>query len=90
MLSFLRVGPQPDDTLLIVLNFTPVSRSSYRLGVPRAGRWREVLNSDAAIYGGSGQGNLGEQIAVDAPHQRQPASLQAHLPPLSALFFKQA
>ena len=88
VLSFLRVGPKPDDTLLIVLNFTPVPRSGYRLGVPRTGPWRELLNSDAAIYGGSGQGNMGEQIAVDTPHQRQPASLQAHLPPLSALFFK--
>ena len=90
VLSFLRQGPDADDTLLVVLNFTPVPRSSYHLGVPSAGLWRECLNSDATIYGGSGQGNLGEQLAVDVPHQRQPASLHAHLPPLSALFFKRA
>ena len=90
VLSFLRKGPTEDDTLLVVLNFTPVPRSDYRMGVPRAGQWRELLNSDAATYGGSGQGNLGECLALDAPHQRQPASLRAHLPPLSALFFKHA
>ena len=90
VLSFLRRGPRDEDTLLIVLNFTPVPRPNYQLGVPRAGLWRELLNSDASLYGGSGQGNLGEQLAFDSPHQGQPASLRAHLPPLSALFFKQA
>ncbi len=88
VLSFLRHGPQPEDTLLVVLNFTPVPRSDYLLGVPQPGVWREILNSDATPYGGSGQGNLGECLATAHPYHRQPYSLRAHLPPLGALFFK--
>ena len=49
--------------MLVVCNFTPVPRPNYRVGVPRGGYWREMLNSDAAVYGGSGMGNLG---GVDA------------------------
>ena len=90
VLSFLRHGPKPEDTLLVVLNFTPVPRSDYPLGVPQPGVWREILNSDATSYGGSGQGNLGECRATAHPYHRQPYSLRAHLPPLAALFFKRA
>jgi 1,4-alpha-glucan branching enzyme len=88
VLSFLRHGPAPADTVLVVLNFTPVPRSNYQLGVPSAGVWRELLNSDATLYGGSGHGNLGECLATPVPHQQNPCSLRAHLPPLGALFFK--
>jgi 1,4-alpha-glucan branching enzyme len=88
VLSFLRHGPKPEDTILVVLNFTPVPRSGYQLGVPQAGVWREILNSDATSYGGAGHGNLGELLAAPQPYQRQPYSLSAHLPPLGALFFK--
>jgi len=87
-LAFLRCTHRPHDTLLVVYNFTPMPRHAYRLGVPMAGPWREVLNSDAQLYGGSGQGNLGSVIAEPVPHQGQPASLTALLPPLGALFFK--
>ena len=59
VLSYLRHGFETDPPLLVALNFTPVIRRNYRLGVPRGGDWAEVLNSDATIYGGSGQGNLG-------------------------------
>src|ERR1700751_2131417 len=62
VISFLRWGNSADP-VLVACNFTPVPRAPYRIGVPHAGRWRERLNSDAADYGGSGQGNLG---AVDS------------------------
>ncbi|MBV8234448.1 MAG: 1,4-alpha-glucan branching protein GlgB, partial [Acidimicrobiia bacterium] len=57
--GYLRKGKAADELLLVACNFTPVPRHDYRIGVPRGGRWDEVLNSDAPVYGGSGQGNLG-------------------------------
>jgi 1,4-alpha-glucan branching enzyme len=74
--------------LLVVCNFTPVSRTNYRLGVPRGGYWQEVLNSDATHYGGSGWGNLGGVEAVPVPLHGRGHSLTLTLPPLAALFFK--
>ncbi|HKI82510.1 MAG TPA: 1,4-alpha-glucan branching enzyme, partial [Pseudodesulfovibrio sp.] len=59
VLSYLRRGMQPGELLVCVANFTPVPRHNYRIGVPESGYFREVLNSDAPLYGGSGQGNLG-------------------------------
>lgn len=61
--AFLRRGRDGAPPVLVVANMTPVPRSSYRVGVPRAGRWREALNSDAAVYGGSGMGNFGVSAA---------------------------
>ena len=58
VISFLRRSAA-GELALVACNFTPVPRETYRIGVPRGGRWRERLNSDAADYGGSGQGNLG-------------------------------
>ncbi|PND35261.1 1,4-alpha-glucan branching enzyme [Achromobacter pulmonis] len=72
--------------LLAVSNFTPVARHGYRIGVPRAGRWAEALNTDAADYGGSGQGNLGGASTGDTPAHGQPQALSLTLPPLSTLF----
>ncbi len=69
------------------MNFTPRPREGYRVGAPRAGGWREALNSDAREYGGSGHGNLGRVEAEAVPVQGQPYSLRLTLPPLSALFF---
>jgi 1,4-alpha-glucan branching enzyme len=85
VLSFLRKGPG-GAPVLFVANFTPVPRHRYRVGVPAAGRWRELLNTDAEIYGGSGQGNYGgvEAEAV-AMHGRE-HSLALVLPPLAAVF----
>jgi len=82
--SFLRWG-SGGDVALVACNFTPVPRDRYRIGVPRGGRWRERLNSDAADYGGSGLGNLGalETAAVAAHGHGQ--SLEVHLPPLAVL-----
>lgn len=88
VLSFLRKGDTTDDLMLIVCNFTPVLRRNYRVGVPRGGFWREVLNSDAAIYAGGGQGNLGGVEAMPIPSHQHYDSLSLTLPPLGALFFK--
>jgi 1,4-alpha-glucan branching enzyme len=85
-LSFLRVGR--DGVYLIACNFTPVPRYDYRVGVPHAGFWREVINSDAREYGGSGLGNLGGVMADPWASHGQPASLKVMLPPLGIVFFK--
>jgi 1,4-alpha-glucan branching enzyme len=74
--------------ILAVLNYTPVIRAGYRVGVSRGGAWREVLNSDAAIYGGSGVGNYGTVRAQQRPCHGRDQSLELVLPPLGALFLK--
>jgi 1,4-alpha-glucan branching enzyme len=90
VLSFLRHGPAPDDVVLVVCNFTPMARDNYRVGVPRGGWWVERLNSDASIYGGSGQGNLGGVDSVPIGAHGRLHSLTLRLPPLSALYFTPA
>ncbi|MCB0882112.1 MAG: 1,4-alpha-glucan branching protein GlgB [Thermoleophilia bacterium] len=82
--SYVRWGPG-GEAAVVVLNLTPVPRSNHRLGVPFAGAWREVLNSDAVEYQGSGQGNLGSVEAVPIPAAGRDASLLLTLPPLGAL-----
>ena len=89
MLTFLRRGRRPQDTVLVVCNFTPLPRYNYRVGVPRGGRWRELLNSDACLYGGSGVGNLGEIEAAPVAAQGHFHSLSLVLPPLGVLYLKQ-
>jgi 1,4-alpha-glucan branching enzyme len=84
VISFLRFGRE-GNPLLIACNFTPVPRPAYRIGVPEAGIWRERLNSDAADYGGSGQGNLGAVEASDEPAHGRPHSLLLRLPPLAVV-----
>jgi 1,4-alpha-glucan branching enzyme len=88
VLSFLRRGTTSPSPLLVVCNFTPVPRMGYRVGVPAAGFWREVLNSDAQEYGGSGMGNQGGLEAEATPWHGHGQSLVLTLPPLGALFFK--
>jgi 1,4-alpha-glucan branching enzyme len=87
--SFLRLDAD-GNPLLVVLNYTPVVRVSYRVGVPRGGQWREILNSDATVYGGSGMGNYGVVLAHEVASHGRPFSLDLTLPPLSAVFFKPA
>jgi 1,4-alpha-glucan branching enzyme len=87
-ISLLRKGDSAQDTVLVVCNFTPVPRTGYRVGVPSGGFWRELLNSDAKEYGGSGMGNLGGVSAEAAPAHGRSHSLLLTLPPLSALFLK--
>ncbi|MCZ6514449.1 MAG: 1,4-alpha-glucan branching protein GlgB [Acidobacteria bacterium] len=84
--SFLRKSTQ--ETILVACNFTPVPRSGYRVGVPALGRWREILNSDARDYEGSGWGNLGGTDAAKTPSHGRPYSLTLTLPPLAAVFLK--
>ena len=88
VISMLRRGRASEDRILVVCNFTPVTRSGYRLGVPRGGFWKEILNSDSGIYGGSGQGNLGGCEAESTPCHGRPYSLNLNLPPLAAVFFQ--
>ena len=89
-LIFLRRGHAhaPTDTVLVACNFTPVPRFNYRVGVPEAGVWHEVLNSDAAVFGGSGLGNLGAASSSAVPWNGRPHSISITLPPLAVLFLK--
>jgi 1,4-alpha-glucan branching enzyme len=88
VLSFVRRGREPEQTIVVVANFTPVVRGPYRIGVPAAGSYREVLNTDAAIYWGSNVGNLGSVAAQNVPCHGRPNSLEIVLPPLSLVMFK--
>jgi 1,4-alpha-glucan branching enzyme len=88
VLSFVRQDSEGKHPLVVVLNLTPVARYHYRLGLPRPGKWREALNSDAGMYGGSNVGNLGGVLARDHKCHNQPYSAEFTLPPLSVLAFK--
>jgi alpha-1,4-glucan:alpha-1,4-glucan 6-glycosyltransferase len=88
VLSFLRKGRSGEDWVLAVFSFTPVPRHGYRLGVPAAGFWREILNTDAGEYGGSGIGNHGGVEAVPEPMHGLPNSVTITLPPLGGLYFR--
>jgi 1,4-alpha-glucan branching enzyme len=87
-LAFLRRGSDEDDVVMVAFNFTPVPRHNYRVGVPQPGRWAEVLNTDAELYGGGGVGNLGGVDSAPIPMQGQQWSVMLSLPPLGAVFFK--
>jgi 1,4-alpha-glucan branching enzyme len=87
--AWLRHAPESGERILAVFNFTPEPRHNYRVGVPGAGFWKEMLNSDAVEYGGSGQGNLGGVEAAPFGWHCQTHSLTITLPPLGAVFFKQ-
>jgi len=88
IISFIRKGKTTKDLLLVVCNFTPVPRINYRVGVPEIGFWKEVLNSDAKEYGGSGLGNLGGVNAMPIPYHGKYHSLSLTLPPLGVIIFK--
>jgi len=88
IISFVRRGQTPEDQILFVCNFTPVPRKNYRVGVSREGYWTEVLNSDAPLYGGSGQGNLGGLSTVPLPIHDRHFSLNMTLPPLGIVVFR--
>jgi 1,4-alpha-glucan branching enzyme len=88
VISFLRKRHHDSGSLLYVCNFTPVLRPAYRVGVPAGGYWQEALNSDAAIYGGSGMGNAGGVEASDIAHHGKPYSLEITLPPLATVIFR--
>jgi 1,4-alpha-glucan branching enzyme len=74
--------------VLVVCNFTPVPRHGYRIGVPHAGRWSEIVNSDAEVYGGSGQGNFGGVTSERKAAHGQQQSVVLTLPPLAIVYFE--
>ncbi|MCS6880019.1 MAG: 1,4-alpha-glucan branching protein GlgB [Oscillochloridaceae bacterium] len=86
--SFFRRARSTGDLILVVLNCTPVPRYKFRIGVPRGGWWKEILNSDATEYWGSGIGNAGGVMAEEHMSHGRPYSLVLDLPPLGALYFK--
>jgi 1,4-alpha-glucan branching enzyme len=77
-----------DPPVIVALNFTPIPRYNYQVGVPTGGHWSEVLNSDAVIYGGSGQGNMGGVDAAPIPLHGRKWSVTLTLPPLGAVFLQ--
>ncbi|WP_374544861.1 1,4-alpha-glucan branching protein GlgB [Rhodoblastus sp.] len=81
-----RRGGPDDPPVAVVVNFTPVPRPDYRIGLPAPGRWREILNTDADVYGGGGLGNLGAVEATAEPYDGQPASARVMAPPLGAVY----
>jgi 1,4-alpha-glucan branching enzyme len=88
VMSFIRRGSSSGTQILVALNFTPVPHMGYRIGVPHLGQWREILNSDAKEYEGSGMGNFGSVRANDIRTHGRPASIKVTLPPLAAVFFR--
>jgi 1,4-alpha-glucan branching enzyme len=85
ILSFVRRNPEQKRELAVVLSLTPVARYQYRIGLPRPGKWREVLNSDASIYGGGNVGNLGGVMAREEKWHKQSCSAELTLPPLGVI-----
>ncbi len=86
--TFLRRASDSDEVILVALNFTPVPRYNYRVGVPIAGEWVESLNSDSEAYWGSGVGNMGAVKTKDGASHGRPYSMHITVPPLGAVFFK--
>jgi 1,4-alpha-glucan branching enzyme len=86
--AYLRLGDPGTPAILVVCNFTSVPRHEYRLGVPQPGQWRERLNSDATVYGGSGLGNAGEVHTQSIPAHGLPASVLLTLPPLATIILQ--
>jgi 1,4-alpha-glucan branching enzyme len=84
--AFVRYGNESARPVLVVCNMTPVPRQAYGIGVPRPGVWRELLNSDAAMYGGSNMGNGGTVACVPTQRHGEAQSLELTLPPLSTLY----
>jgi 1,4-alpha-glucan branching enzyme len=90
VVSLMRRSQNPNDLVIGAFNFTPIPRHNYQLGVPVSGHWRELLNSDASIYGGSGMGNLGGVHAAPIAKHGHMHSITLTLPPLGAIFLKPA
>ncbi|HVT45924.1 MAG TPA: 1,4-alpha-glucan branching protein GlgB [Thermoanaerobaculia bacterium] len=88
VIAFERRGRDPADIVIAAFNFTPIPRMNYRLGAPFGGHWREILNSDAREYGGSGHGNMGGIEAAPVASHGRLHSLTLTLPPLGAVFFE--
>ena len=81
----LRDGMPRDAPVLVVCNMTPAPRQNYRIGVPRAGLWREIANTDSRFYGGSDMGNAGAVGTTPVAMHGEPQSLELSLPPLATI-----
>ena len=88
MIAFMRIAPVNGQRLICVGNFSPVVRREYRIGVPRHGYYREILNTDAEMWGGSNVGNAGGASAEPTPYNGLPYSISITLPPLGVLWFE--
>jgi 1,4-alpha-glucan branching enzyme len=86
VVAFARTSKDSTDIVAVVLNLTPIPRSGYRIGLPRAGQWVEAVNTDSTHYGGSDTGNLGGIEAEPIPWGGQPFSAEVTLPPLGGLW----
>ena len=89
VLTYMRLRQDQSRPIVVACNFTPVPRAGYRVGVPHEGLWNEVLNSNAAVYGGTDQGNFGGRAAEAVPCHGYEQSLLLDLPPLAIVVFKQ-
>jgi 1,4-alpha-glucan branching enzyme len=87
VIAFMRTGGTGDPPIVVVANFTPVPRDGYRIGVPKAGFWKEILNSDATVYGGSGIGNQGGMNTDAVAWRGYEQSLIVTAPPLGIVVF---
>jgi 1,4-alpha-glucan branching enzyme len=83
-----RYAKNRNDFVVIALNFTPVSRDDYRIGVPKTGYYNEILNSDADIYGGGNIGNLGGKYSEPIATHGHPQSISLRIPPLGMVILK--
>ncbi|MGB9181142.1 MAG: 1,4-alpha-glucan branching protein GlgB [Pyrinomonadaceae bacterium] len=86
-ISFIRIAPSTGEQMVCVCNFSTVVREDYRIGLPRAGEYREILNTDAEEYGGSGVGNKEAVTAEEQPSHGQPFSAPLTVPPLATVWF---
>jgi 1,4-alpha-glucan branching enzyme len=86
--AFLRFGPDGSEPILVVCNMTPAPHQHYRIGVPRAGLWREIVNTDSRFYGGSDLGNEGTVQTIESPAHGEPQSLDLTLPPLATVMLR--
>jgi len=87
-ISFLRRGKDANEFVVVACNFTPVPREKYAIGVPEPGFYREILNSDAAMFGGSNLGNAGGVMAMETPRHGRPHTISITLPPLAVVVFR--
>jgi 1,4-alpha-glucan branching enzyme len=87
MIAYLRTDPSEESLFVVVGHFGGATRD-YRIGVPRRGWWREVINTNSEYYGGSGLGNAGGRATDDEPRDGYTQSIDVRLPPLTTLVFK--
>lgn len=85
-----RKSDKAKDTLVIVINLTPVYRENYRLGIPVKGKWKEIFNSDGDAFYGSGKLNTNALVTENIGHQHQKQSIEINLPPLAVTIFKKS